>query len=200
LFGRYYDTYLPFVLEACNDESPEVRQAAVYGLGVCAEFGGSVFKPLIGEALSRLNVVIQLPNARQSENAMAYDNAVSAVGKICQFHRDSIDSSQVLPAWLNCLPISNDVLEAKVVHDQLCSMVERQDVDLLGPNNQHLPKILIVFAEVLTGKDVVTQETAGRMINILRQLQQTLPPSALASTWSTLKPEQQLALQSMLSS
>ena len=26
LFGRYYDTYLPFVLEACNDESPEVRQ------------------------------------------------------------------------------------------------------------------------------------------------------------------------------
>lgn len=47
------------------------------------------------EALSRLNVVIQQPNARQSENAMAYDNAVSAVGKICQFHRDSINSSQV---------------------------------------------------------------------------------------------------------
>ncbi|XP_013628816.1 PREDICTED: importin-5-like isoform X2 [Brassica oleracea var. oleracea] len=173
---KYYDTYLPFVLEACNDESPEVRQAAVYGLGVCAEFGGSVFKPLVGEALSRLNVVIQQPNARQSENAMAYDNAVSAVGKICLFHRDSIDSSQ------------------------LCSMVERQDVDLLGPNNQYLPKIITVFAEVLTGKDVVTQETAGRMVNILRQLQQTLPPSALGSIWSTLKPEQQHALQSMLSS
>ncbi|CAN7005786.1 unnamed protein product [Brassica rapa subsp. trilocularis] len=197
---KYYDTYLPFVLEACNDESPEVRQAAVYGLGVCAEFGGSVFKPLVGEALSRLNVVIQQPNARQSENAMAYDNAVSAVGKICLFHRDSIDSSQVLPAWLNCLPLSNDVIEAKVVHDQLCSMVERQDVDLLGPNNQYLPKIITVFAEVLTGKDVVTQETAGRMVNILRQLQQTLPPSALGSIWSTLKPEQQHALQSMLSS
>ncbi|XP_010420796.1 PREDICTED: importin-5 [Camelina sativa] len=197
---KYYDTYLPFVLEACNDESPEVRQAAVYGLGVCAEFGGSVFKPLVGEALSRLNVVIQQPNARQSDNAMAYDNAVSAVGKICQFHRDSIDSSQVLPAWLNCLPLSNDVIEAKLVHEQLCSMVERQDVDILGPNNQYLPKILLIFAEVLTGTNVVTEETAGRMINILRQLQQTLPPSALASTWSTLKPEQQLALQSMLSS
>lgn len=26
---------------------------------------------------------------------MAYDNAVSALGKICQFHRDSIDSAQV---------------------------------------------------------------------------------------------------------
>ncbi|KAG2300104.1 hypothetical protein Bca52824_036576 [Brassica carinata] len=194
----YYDTYLPFVLEACNDESPEVRQAAVYGLGVCAEFG-DLFSSLLLEALSRLNVVIQQPNARQSENAMAYDNAVSAVGKICQFHRDSIDASQVLPAWLNCLPLSNDVIEAKVVHEQLCSMVERQDVDLLGPNNQYLPKILTVFAEVLTKKDVVTEETAGRMINIIRQLQQTLPPSALASVWSTLNPEQQHALQSMLS-
>ena len=69
---RYYDTYLPFLLEACNDENPDVRQvcttyimldfspqvpassdriffqAAVYGLGVCAEFGGSVIKPLVG--------------------------------------------------------------------------------------------------------------------------------------------------------
>lgn len=27
---------------------------------------------------------------------MAYDNAVSALGKICQFHRDSIDYAQVL--------------------------------------------------------------------------------------------------------
>ena len=23
---RYYDTYLPFLLEACNDENPDVRQ------------------------------------------------------------------------------------------------------------------------------------------------------------------------------
>ncbi|KDO54437.1 hypothetical protein CISIN_1g001249mg [Citrus sinensis] len=81
---KYYETYLPFLLEACNDENQDVRQAAVYGLGVCAEFGGSVVKPLVGEALSRLNVVIRHPNALQPENLMAYDNAVSALGKICQ--------------------------------------------------------------------------------------------------------------------
>ncbi|RDX86579.1 Importin-5, partial [Mucuna pruriens] len=198
---KYYDTYLPFLLEACNDETPDVRQAAVYGLGVCAEFGGSVFKPLVGEALSRLNAVIQHPNALHSDNVMAYDNAVSALGKICQFHRDSIDSAQVVPAWLNCLPIKGDLIEAKVVHDQLCSMAERSDRELLGPNNQYLPKIVSVFAEVLcAGKDLATEQTAGRMINLLRQLQQTLPPSTLASTWSSLQPQQQLALQSILSS
>ncbi|XP_057956475.1 uncharacterized protein LOC131149758 [Malania oleifera] len=198
---KYYDMYLPFLLEACNDENADVRQAAVYGLGVCAEFGGSVFRPLVGEALSRLNVVIRHPNALQSDNIMAYDNAVSALGKICAFHRDSIDSAQVIPAWLSCLPIKGDLIEAKVVHDQLCSMVEMSDRELLGPNNQYLPKIVAVFAEVLcAGKDLATEQTASRMINLLRQLQQTLPPSTLASTWSSLQPQQQLALQSILPS
>ncbi|KAL6511136.1 hypothetical protein OROGR_022260 [Orobanche gracilis] len=198
---KYYDAQLPFVLEACNDENPDVRQAAVYGLGVCAEFGGSVFKPLVGEALSRLNAVIRHPNALQPENVMAYDNAVSALGKISQFHRDSIDSAQVVTAWLSCLPIKGDLVEAKVVHDLLCSMVERSDRDLLGPNNQYLPKIVSVFTEVLcAGKDLASENTAGRMVNLLRQLQQTLPPSTLASTWSSLQPQQQLALQSILSS
>ncbi|GAA0141371.1 transporter [Lithospermum erythrorhizon] len=193
---KYYDTYLPFILEACNDENPDVRQAAVYGLGVCAEYGGSTFKPLVGEALSRLNVVIGDPDAQQAEKVMAYDNAVSALGKLCQFHRESIDSAQIIPAWLNCLPLKSDLIEAKAVHDQLCSMVERSDSELLGPNNHYLPKIVAVFAEILCdGKDLATEQTASRMINLLRQLQQTLPPA----TWSFLQPQQQQALQSILS-
>ncbi|KAB5529553.1 hypothetical protein DKX38_019634 [Salix brachista] len=198
---KYYDTYVPFLLEACNDGSPDVRQAAVYGIGICAELGGSVFKPLVGEALSRLNAVISNPNAHHSDSTMAYDNAVSALGKICEFHRDSIDATQIVPAWLSCLPIKSDLIEAKVVHDQLCSMVERSDKDLFGSNNQYLPKIVRVFAEVIcAGKELATEQTGSRMINLLRQLQQMLPPATLASTWSSLEPQQQLTLQSILSS
>ncbi|KAE8677193.1 Calcium ion binding [Hibiscus syriacus] len=196
---KYYDSYLPFLLEACRDENPDVRQAAAYGLGVCAEFGGPIFKPLVGEALARLNAVIRHPNALLPENVMANDNAVSALGKLCLFHRDSIDATQVVPAWLNCLPIKGDLIEAKVVHEQLCSMVERSDNEVLGPNHHFLPKIVSVFAEVLCDKDLATEQTASRMVYLLKQLQQTLPPAALASTWSSLQPQQQLALQSILS-
>ncbi|KAG6517212.1 hypothetical protein ZIOFF_020592 [Zingiber officinale] len=186
---------------SCNDDNADVRQAAVYGVGVCAEFGGSVFRPLVGEALSSLNNVIGHPDALQSDNVMAYDNAVSALGKICQFHRDGIDAAKVVPAWLGCLPIKNDLIEAKIVHEQLCSMVERSDRDLLGPNNQQIPKLVAVFAEVLCGgKDLASEQTVSRIISLLRQIQQTLPPAVLASTWSTLQPQQQLALQSVLSS
>lgn len=47
---------------------------------------------------------------------MAYDNAVSALGKICQFHRDSIDAAQVRsifvavfwPSQVSLFPFSVD--------------------------------------------------------------------------------------------
>nr|GEW71479.1 hypothetical protein [Tanacetum cinerariifolium] len=148
-----------------------------------SEHGGSVIKPLIGEALSRLNAVIRHPNALHPDNVMAYDNAVSALGKVCHFHRD------------------RDVIEAKAVHELLSVMVERSDAELLGPNNQYLPKIVSIFAEILcAGKELASDQTISRIINLLRQLQQTLPPATLASTWSALQPQQQLALQSILSS
>lgn len=71
----------------CSDYSTE--------MGVLCSYLDYIYDLNNSEALSRLNVVIRHPNALQPENVMAYDNAVSAVGKICQFHRDSIDSAQV---------------------------------------------------------------------------------------------------------
>lgn len=197
---KYYKTFLPFLLEGATDVNNDVRQAAVYGIGVCAEFGGSDFKTVAAEALEKLKIVISQPTAFQAENAMATDNAVSALGKICEFHRDVIDATQVVPAWLSCLPIRTDLVEAKVVHEQLCSLMERSDPILLGANSQYLPKIIAIFAEVISsGTDLVTSETVTRIANILRRIQQTMPAPALASTWSSLQPQQQAALQSILS-
>lgn len=68
------------------------------------------------EALSRLNAVIRHPNALQSDNVMAYDNAVSALGKICHFHRDSIDSTQVV------LTSYQDYFNLRPVLSLICKM------------------------------------------------------------------------------
>ncbi|KAE8663133.1 ethylene-responsive transcription factor 5-like [Hibiscus syriacus] len=147
---KYYDTYLPFLLEACNDESPDVRQAVILGVGLCVEFGRSVFKPLIQEALFRLNVVFRHPNALHSDNMMAYDNAVSALGKICQFHQDSIDVAQ-----LKLKDIQQGTLEVTQYYNNLKVLWEELDmyseVDW-GEDLEHtktpLPTIGEAFAEV----------------------------------------------------
>ncbi|XP_060195706.1 uncharacterized protein LOC132624961 [Lycium barbarum] len=197
---KYYDSCLPLILVASNDEDPGVRRSALYGLVLWAEYGRSSFRPFVGEALSRINIVIMHLRARKPENEFAYDNAVSALGKICQFHGETIDSAQVIPAWLNCLPIKADLQEAIFVHELLCSMVERSDRELLGPNYQNLPKVVSVFSEVLcSAKDLATEETANRMINVLRHLQQTLPPDTMESAWSYLLPREEMELKSLLS-
>ncbi|XP_009774428.1 uncharacterized protein LOC107769350 isoform X1 [Nicotiana tabacum] len=198
---KYSDEFLPLLLDASNDESPAVRQCAFYGLVLYAEYGGSDFKPVVKEAISRINVVIMHFWARESENESAFDNAVYALGKIFQFHWENIDSStQIIPVWLNCLPIKCDMAAAKYVHDLLCSMVERLDEELIGPNYQYIPKIISIFAEVLCSEiDFATQETTNRMINALRHIQQTLSPAAMESAFSYLLPRQEMELKSILS-
>lgn len=54
--------------------------------------------------------MIRHPNAQLSDNVMAYDNAVSALGKICQFHRDSINATQVYTFWCSMSLLSFKIL------------------------------------------------------------------------------------------
>nr|XP_033511938.1 ran-binding protein 6-like [Nicotiana tomentosiformis] len=111
-----------------------------------------------------------------------------------------LDGFEVVPFWLNCLPIKGALDEAKYVHDLLCSMVERLDRQLIGPNYQGLPKIISVFAEVLCSeKALATKKTANSMINVLRHLQKTLPPAMWESAWSYLCLGRLMELKSILS-
>jgi importin-5 len=52
------------------------------------------------------------------------------------------------------------------------------------------------LVQVLCGKELATEQTIGRMVNLLRRIQETVPPAI----WSSLQPQQLHALQSILSS
>ncbi|XP_021602942.1 importin subunit beta-3 isoform X2 [Manihot esculenta] len=152
---KHSANYLPVLLEACTDKNSELRKEAICGIRICAEFGGSQFKPFIKSALSKLTVVMAYPNRSCIEDLKASDIAVSAIGKICEFHRDIINATKLVPTWLSFLPIKDDLTEAKSVHEQLCSMVERFDKELFGPGCEHLPKIVIVFIEVHSSPHII---------------------------------------------
>ncbi|KAL3596761.1 hypothetical protein D5086_008398 [Populus alba] len=157
---RQYNICLLFLFEACKDENPEVLEVAVQAIGIFAEFGGSAFKSLLKGAFYALKAVIDHPKALQIEYVMAHDAAVSALGKLLQFHREKLNAAQFLRTWLRHLPLENNLNEAKVAHHQLCSLVEVSDVELLGPTGKNLHKIVTVYAEILwAGKKLATEET-----------------------------------------
>lgn len=82
---------------------------------------------------------------------MATDNVVSTLGKVLQSHPESADGRMIAELWLHSLPIVNDMVEAKVVHAQLVTMVESGDVRVLGESNKNLPHVIDVFVQVQCG-------------------------------------------------
>jgi len=170
---RYIASLLPFYLQYSQDANTEVRQAAVYGIGVLAEFG----KAFLGEAEQQqcaqaMLQVVEHAEAWSEDNATASDNAVSALGKLCKLS-DNI-AAAAFPRWLKQLPLSADKSEAILVHGQLAAFVEASNVHLLGAAHERLPEIIIVFGQIL-GTDSIDDELTTRVVHLLKQVHQGLP-------------------------
>jgi len=203
---KYLDGFVGPVLAGCTDADCDVRQASVYGVGVMAQQLGPNFTKHVPGALQALARVIQAPDAKDEDNINATENAISSLGKLCEFQRGAIPGPEsVLPQWLSFLPLLEDKVEARLVHDQLVRMLEAGDPHLLGPNQEHLGKVVHVFATVMPTAaaggektQLCTPECAAKMKGLLMQMQTNLPPDALARAWGGLNAEQQLALQAAM--
>lgn len=146
---RYAEYFVQRMLQSLGDPSPEVRQAAAYGVGVMAQYGGENYRPFctgrhrpaaaqtslisaVKEAMSRppdaiplLVGVIHAADARSKENINATENCISAVGKVMRFQPQCVNLNLVLPLWLGWLPLSEDKEEAVHTFDFLCDLIER---------------------------------------------------------------------------
>ncbi|WCJ25160.1 ARM repeat superfamily protein [Euphorbia peplus] len=193
--SKHCASYLPFMLEVCTDKNSELRKEAFLGICKCAELGGSYFRPFITGVLQRLEEMIRNPDRSCLEVLKSSDIAVSTLGKIYEFHRDIINGPVFVSTWLNLLPIKADLTEAKAVHEQLCSMVERSAGELLGPNCEHLGRIVVIFIEVISrGSELGEADTIMRMKNLIKKIWQKFPQSWLNSIFFSLDDEQQQVL------
>nr|XP_028584102.1 importin-5 [Podarcis muralis] len=196
---KYAEYFLRPMLQSICDNSPEVRQAAAYGIGVMAQFGGDNYRPFCTEAFPLLVRVIQSADAKTKENINATENCISAVGKIMKFKPDCINVEEVLPHWLSWLPLHEDKEEAVHTFNYLCDLIESNHPIVLGPNNSNLPKIFSIIAdgemnEAMKRGDPCTK----RLANVVRQVQTS------GGLWteciSQLNAEQQAAIQELLNS
>jgi len=203
---NYLAGFVTPCVEGCMDSDADVRQASVYGVGVLAEHCGQRFSQYVPAALGALAGVIQAPGARDDENIYAFENAVCALGKMCEFQRSALDANVILPSWLANLPLIEDKVEARNVHAQLMRLLETNNAALLGASQEHLPRVVSVFADILPTAHfsaklrLVEPDVATKMKNFLRQIQSSLPAEKLSAAWNVLSPEKQMALQRALSS
>eukprot|EP01127_Copromyxa_protea_P013419 TRINITY_DN361_c0_g2_i1.p1 TRINITY_DN361_c0_g2~~TRINITY_DN361_c0_g2_i1.p1 ORF type:complete len:890 (-),score=269.34 TRINITY_DN361_c0_g2_i1:66-2735(-) len=194
----YWDLFMPFMLEYANDPSDGVRQAACYGLGVCAQQGKDLFKPFAKKALELLVAVINKPDSREDDNAPPTENAISSVGKIIVFQEAEIggDVPELIKLWLSWLPIEIDDIEAKAVHKHLCSLIVGGHPHIFGTDFGNLPRILDIFAHCLK-EDVDIVEDKKELCNLFKQMQQQMG-DLIAKAVAVLPAEQQALLSQAL--
>jgi len=193
-----FDHFLPLAINYITDLDPGVRQAAVYGMGVFAQFGGDKITPLIPEIFNRLKHVITQTDSRSDNYIMSTENAIGSVGKLILYQGKAVDLAIVVPLWLAWLPVKEDFIEAKITYTKLVNLVESNNPHLLGNGFANLPHLIYIFAEIL-GTILIEPELAIRIIAILKHMQTTLPQEILAKAWSALTPENQQKLQKAVS-
>ena len=209
---KYFNDVVPVLLMGSADmEDSGMRQCCVYGLGVCAAVGGALFAPAVPAALQALQTCVGHKDSLKRDNRAATDNAVSAVGKIAEHCSMACNASDVLGQWLAFLPLKTDREEARVVHEQLCRLLENENMRaaLLGADGSRLPKVLAVFASACTagskrarqglheereGGELVSDDTRARMAALVKQA----PPEAAQAAMAALGPEEQATLAQLM--
>ncbi|KAL5076923.1 hypothetical protein RYX36_015907 [Vicia faba] len=170
----YHDRYNSASSFALRKNYPCSKLHAILAIGICAMFGGDQFKDFVGASIYNLYVEMtkSLPISKPNEDGdvtKLCDTAVAALGKICEFHGDSIDP-KVVQRWLSFLPLKHDSNEARYTHGLLSKLIERSDKYLFGTNNENLPEIISIVKEILSGPDRLgTEEAINLMIDFIEQ-------------------------------
>lgn len=122
------------------------------------------------DTLTQLSQAIADPNAGSADMMNSTDNAVSALGRLCANNPDKVDLPTTLGNWLQCLPLTADMEEARISNEHLLMFIERHTAVFLGPNNENLPKIIEVIAS--TKKESMTQQIHNNFVEFLTNIQQ----------------------------
>jgi hypothetical protein len=152
----------------------ELRQAALFGVGIVANALGANFQTQIEPTLKLLSQAIEMPK-QEDDNPKYYltvkENAVSAFGKILQTNGQFIQPEQMklfLIYWLRHLPILHDHKEAVLQHKFLITVVTSPH-DILGVRNPDILKRLVeIFLRIHHKKKICSEEMQGMIKTIIR--------------------------------
>ncbi|KAG6117121.1 hypothetical protein E4U13_001349 [Claviceps humidiphila] len=179
---RYSSFIAQPLLDGCRDPSAAIRQAAAYGIGVAARYGGAGWTQFLGGSVPYLLQVIQVPEARSDENVYATENACAAIAKILHYNAVSVADPQALIAqWVDTLPVVHDEEAAPYAYAYLAELIDQQNHNVL---NQASKVFLSVVQALESGS--IQGQTASRTASAAKTLlaATNLDPMPLLSRFS----------------
>lgn len=164
------DQFMRPLAAGLQDASPEVRQAAAYGIGCAAQHGGEVFSNLVAQSIPSLFALIGQPESRMEDNIYATENACVSIAKICRFNSAQVEAiDDVIAAWLKTMPVTHDEQDAPYAYRYLGELMDRSV--MLIPEKLPGSNVLIqcskhpaIMADLFLTIDIIAQAVENAVI------------------------------------
>ncbi|EEB07876.1 karyopherin Sal3 [Schizosaccharomyces japonicus yFS275] len=187
---KYKDHFLTAIAEGIQSPEPEVRQAAAYGIGVCAQHGGEVYADIVANAMPTLFAVIQQPDAREDEQIYATENICVAICKILRFNPGRVqDLDKTIAFWVCTLPVTHDEEDAPYAYMFLSELMDQNHAAVVS----QVPVVINVIAETL-GAAVLQGRTLDHFLDSSRKFLGRIDREQVNAFISSLSSENQSVL------
>jgi len=192
---KYAEKFLPVTLCYVGNENRHIRQAAGFGVGLCAlSLGVEGFAKYTQGTLKTLLPVILSKDARSEDYEEATESIIVSVSKILkqQRQRNKQVVGEVLPMWLGALP-SMEETEGPVTHRILLEFLEDPSCPIYGPKNKNMGKVLQVLGSI-RNTEYADEETSAKIRALVQKISAGLGNAAMTNLVRNLSQEQRANL------
>ncbi|PNF42980.1 hypothetical protein B7P43_G09585 [Cryptotermes secundus] len=159
--GQFVPQLLPLFLQVSRDESDEVRNNAIFGIGEMVLHGKEALFPHYSEILQALSTA-----ASKERHARTLDNICGALAKLILTNIAGVPMAQVFPVFVNYLPLREDFDENKAVFECMSYLYQLGHPMLLS----HLAPVMKAGVIVLCERQGV-KETLELVLNLMKTMQ-----------------------------
>ncbi|KAJ6228314.1 karyopherin (importin) beta 3 [Anaeramoeba flamelloides] len=203
IFQFYWEKVNSNIVEILSSKDSQLRKAAAYVIGVCAEKGSKHFavhsEQIIEILYNSITSFAGNENEKEKGNQeeeidedalSSNDSLISTFGKILFHHKDSLKNfDQFIPVWLQFLPITTEIEEVSPVVDILCKFVEDNNQIVIGQNFENIPIIFSMFTIALM-EGCADEELSQRMFRIIKYFDKELGNKQFKLLINSMEPEE----------
>ena len=177
--SSHTEPILVLLHSALSDSEFSVLNDAAYGLGLLVENSQADLSQRYLQLLSALHPLFAVTPDAPALKLSAKDNATGAVARLIIRNTAAIPLDQVLPIFINALPLKNDYLENRPVFLALFHLFRTNGAALYP----FMDRLLLVFTHVLdsSGEEQITEDIRTELIHLIALINQEVPEKVQAA-------------------
>ncbi|XP_046867520.1 importin-4-like [Drosophila willistoni] len=162
----YFDILCPLFIGGVSDKDAKVRKNCFFGLGELVLYAEE-------KSFETYPVILQtLSNAISKElNPSAMDNICGAVARLLVLNHEAVPLAQVLPVFLNHLPLCEDTEENDMILKAFCALYMKAHYSIVD----FIEQMLAIVIDVLYKKQMPDKESTASAIEFVKEIRQQYP-------------------------